>query len=289
MKITKLAKIVNGRQDGAIFGQYLFSFNECGDCFVYNMEDILKADGNQVEHIANFELGSKEKIVPHSNAVMFGSEYYEEGDEFPLLYSNLYNNYAKCENRMEGTCLCYRLTRNGNEFKAELVQIIEIGFVKDSSLWISPGEKQDVRPYGNFTIDRENKKLYAFTMRDALSSMRYFAFELPKLSDGEVDEEYGIRKVTLNKEDIIEYFDVEYHRYVQGACFHDGKVYSVEGFTNDRENVPAIRIIDVAKKEQILCAKFTDYGMAEEAELIDFYNGVCCYSDHFGNVYKLEF
>ena len=89
-------------------------------------------------------------LVPHSNSVVFGNEYYDEQDEFPLLYTNIYNNYAKNDDKLEGVCLVYRIERNEREFTSTLVQIIQIGFVDDENLWTSAGEKEDVRPYGNF-------------------------------------------------------------------------------------------------------------------------------------------
>ena len=67
-----------------------------------------------------------------------------------------------------------------------VVQIIEIGFADDENLWKSSGEKADVRPYGNFTIDTENGIYYGFTMRDNALATRYFSFDLPKVTQGEM-------------------------------------------------------------------------------------------------------
>jgi hypothetical protein len=239
--------------------------------------------------IDSFVLDKNDVIVPHSNAVCFGTEYFDKNDEFPLLYSNVYNNYAGAENPLAGVCCVYRLQRNGNAFTSTLVQVIEIGFANDTSLWRSTLDPLDVRPYGNFTIDTEENKLYAFTMRDAANSTRYFAFDLPKLSDGIMDEKYGVNKVTLNVCDIKDQFDVEYHHYIQGACCYKGKIYSVEGFTNNEKNPPALRIINTKTKTQEICVKFADLGMSIEAEMIDFKNDVCYYSDVKGNMYVIEF
>lgn len=289
MKITNIAKIIHGRQDGAIFGEYLFSFNECGMCHVYKMEDIISANGCEVENFAFFKLGDMDKIVPHCNAVFFGKEYYSDGDEFPLLYANVYNNYQKCEEKLKGVCVAYRLQKNGDEFRADLVQVIEVGFVDDTSLWSTECENGGIRPYGNFVADRKNGILYAFTMRDVTNTTRYFSFRLPGLSDGVYDEKYGVNKVILNKEDILSYFDCEYHRFIQGACFNEGRIYSVEGFTNSTENPPAIRIIDTEEKKQTVYANYFDYGLCEEAELIDFYKGELYYCDNFGKMYRIDF
>lgn len=282
MKLEKIGKIRDGRQDGAISNGFLFSFNHKGECTVYRMEDL-----ESEEIFAEFTLDRCDELVPHGNSVSFGCEYFDEGDEFPLLYSNIYNNYAKAEDRLEGVSLVYRIQRDKNAFSSALVQIIQVGFTKDCSLWCSDSE--DRRPYGNFTVDKENGLLYAFTMRDIPHSTRYFAFSLPRLCDGEVWDKYGVKRVVLEKEDILHYFDCDYHHYVQGATCHGGKIYSLEGFTDSAENPPAIRVIDTEKKKEADFTRFCDLGTNIEPEMIDFHNGTCYYADHLGNVYNLIF
>jgi len=284
MKITKLATVASA-QDGAIWGGYLFHFSTYGFCRVYCMDDI--RNGGKVDAVSSFTLDKADVLAPHSNAVFFGSEYYSDGDEFPLLYSNIYNNFANSEDRLEGVCLVYRLVRSGNEFSSTLVQMIRIGFVEDRSLWKSCDT--DVRPYGNFTADTKTGTLYAFVMRDACNTTRYFAFDMPKLSDGVYDEKYGIKIVTLGKADIRYHFDSDYSRFIQGACCRDGKIYSVEGFA-DPERVPAgIRIIDANKKFADLYINLAHLGYISEPEFIDCYDGTFYYIDGEGDVFCIDF
>ena len=289
MKIEHIAKIKTGRQDGAFFGGYLFSFDHEGNCSVYEAEELNRANGNEARVFAEFVLDKTDMIMPHSNTVMFGNEYYNEEDEFPLLYTNIYNNYAKSEDKKIGMCLVYRLQRENNSFISTLVQIIEIGFTDNEDYWKSTGKDNDVRPYGNFTIDREKGVYYAFTMRDKSNTTRYFAFNLPKLGDGEICETCGVPKVILQISDIKEYFDCEYHHYIQGACCYNGKIYSLEGFTGSVDNPPALRVIDTDTKRMVDFKHFEDFGMNIEPEMIDFYNGTCYYGEHNGNIYKLFF
>jgi hypothetical protein len=82
-------------------------------------------------------------------------------------------------------------------------------------------------------------------MRDGEKKTRYFSFALPKGREGVFDERFEANVVTLNEEDIVEYFDAPYHLYVQGACMHNGLIYSTEGFGDKRH--PALRIIDPKK------------------------------------------
>lgn len=289
MNFKKIGQIVNG-QDGAIWDHYLFRFKSDGFCFVYDLND-LKLDGKndaELREIATFRLDKSEMLAPHSNAVMFGNEYYEPGDAFPLLYSNIYNNYYRAVN-LEGLCCVYRLQKDGSSFTTTLVQLIQIGFTEDKQLWRSLREGGDVRPYGNFAIDREKGIYYAFTMRDSYHTTRYFSFALPKSGDGVMDEAYGVKKVTLNPSNILDYFDCDYHHFLQGACTHNGKIYSLEGFSEDVNNPAALRIISPQDKRQDVYVMLADYGINIEPELIDFMGDTCYYADCFGNLYIIEF
>ena len=287
MKINYIAKI-GGGQDGAIYGKYLFRFQHNGNARVYDLGTLDKENGI-LECVGDFVLDRAADICPHSNSVSFGNEFYEEGDEFPLLYSNIYNNYAKSDNSLKGVCCVYRIFRDGDGFSSKLVQLIEVGFVNDATLWKMSEDEESKRPYGNFAVDAERSLYYGFVMREAAEGTRYFAFRLPKGRDGELDSTFGVRRVTLFEKDIIEYFDVEHHKFVQGACIHGTKVYSLEGFTDSKENPPAIRIVDTVLKKQEVYINLVELGYTVEPELVDFYNGACYYADVRGNLYTVDF
>lgn len=282
MNIKSIGKYF-GHQDGAIYGGFMFRFDSSGECAVYRTSELL----NGAKEVARFFLDKKEIIVPHSNSVSFGSEKFDNNDEFPLLYCNVYNNYKNADDKLLGATCVYRIIRNGNNFSTTLVQIIQVGFTEDT-LWKSQNVG-DVRPFGNIAIDRENSVYYAFTMRDEDKCTRFFAFDLPKLSDGELDKKYGVNKVILNKEDIKSTFDSNYCKYMQGACFHKGIIYSVEGFTNTPSAPPVIRAFDVNLKKQIFEYDFREYDMYIETEFIDFENDTCYYADDGGNHFILKF
>lgn len=286
--IIKRTAQVQGGQDGAFFGDFMFRFDSLGSCRVYNAKELLnkREDVTELLPIAEFKFNANDALIPHCNAVCFGNERFCENDEFPLLYANVYNNYANAEDRLEGTLCVYRLERDNLSFTTTLVQVIRVGFT-DDTVWKSEGDRVDERPYGNFVVDTDDNKLYAFTMRDKEHTARYFAFELPRLSDGEYSEKLGVNLVLLNKSDIQYYFDTEYHLFIQGACCYKGLIYSTEGF--NASYAPSIRVIDPQKREQILSQNLLELGIATEAEWIDFYQGVCYYSDLNGNVFTVDF
>lgn len=287
MKAKRIGKVESG-QDIAIYGNFLFDFvahGIClGECSVYDINSIETPDGSEAEPLCRFILDKMDVIIPHCNAACFGTEYYEDGDEFPLLYLNVYNNYHNDEIRYEGVCCVYRIWRDGYNFSSKLVQVIEIGFVNNTDLWKSAPDRFDRRPYGNFIIDTNSNKYYGFVMRDKFQTVRYFTFDLPKLSYGKIDDRFGVSTVVLNESDIIDYFDGEYGA-LQGACVKDGKIYSVTGFHKE----PEIRIINPITKTQEFYADFLDYDIALEPEGIEFYNDTCYYVAGDGDTYILTF
>ena len=282
MNIRQIGNITDG-QDGAVFSGLLFRFKTNGLCYVYDLKNLTIEKKSHIVSI--FTLDKADVIAPHSNSVVFGTEYYAEGDEFPLLYTNIYNNYAKCEQKLTGVCCVYRIWREDMGFKSKLVSLIEINFTNDE-IWST---SDDIRPFGNFVIDNEKGLYHAFTMRDKDQITRYFSFKLPRLSDGVTDETLGVKKITLSKADIIDTFDTQYHHFIQGACCEKGKIYSLEGFSGDKINSPALRIISTADKKQTDCIYFGDFGLTIEPELIYFENDICYYGDNHGNLYVIEF
>lgn len=283
LQLTPYFKICRG-QDGAIYGDWLFRFETNGSCFVFSIQE--------QKQVAQFCLDKTDLLRPHSNAVAFGAERYDEADEFPLLYTNIYNNYAKQDERLEGVCCVYRITRDGDTFASSLVQVIRIGFVEDLELWKSLPDRGDVRPYGNFVPDVFRDKLYAFVMRDRELVTRYFSFRLPKLAEGVFCEQWGVKVVTLQKEDIQSRFDDEYMHYMQGACAYDGKIYSSEGFsmkTPDQVNRPGIRVIDMDAGKQLQYFDLYALGKELEAEMMDFAGDTLYYMDVDGNAYAVSF
>lgn len=288
MKVNQIGTIARG-QDGDIWGDFLFRFEANGLCHVYEFAraDYRLGGEEPLPEIASFYLDRADVIVPHSNAVMFGREYYCEGDEFPLLYSNIYNNYAKAAEPLKGVCCVYRIWREGTAFFSQLVQILRIGFTEEA-LWCSPDGQTDVRPYGNFVIDRERELLYAFTMQDAANRTRYISFRLPAGREGTMDGTWQVPVVTLQASDILEQFDCPYHRFLQGACMERGRIYSLEGFTDSAENPPVLRVIGPAEKQQLAYLPFAAHGLSREPEWIAFADGVGYYADNRGNLYRLD-
>ena len=283
MQVKKIADI-KGAQDGAIWGDELFRFDDTGRFWVYDISEIFQG---APKLLGEFTIEGRDKIIPHSNAVCFGWEYYSPEDEYPLLYSNVYNNYAKCEDQLIGVLVAYRIKRLADRYTATPVQLIRIGFCEDEALWKMSADAHGPRPYGNFVVDRDKKELWAFVMRNKELGTRYFRFAMPSVTEGGIDEKTGLKCRVLDRSEILSSFDCSYHHYLQGACFYEGKIYSTEGFGSEN-NPSAIRVIDPQKQEEKYF-NFMEMDICDEPEMVDFHKGKCIYSDAHGKVFQLDF
>ncbi len=268
-------------QDGAIFDGKLFALNGSGTGGVFDV-----ATGQK---LASLALDKADVLKPHANSVSFGSTYYAEGDQYPLLYVNIYNNYKDAADRMEGTCCVYRITEAAGVYTTQLVQVIRIGFTEDLTLWKSKENNGDVRPYGNFVVDTDAQKLYAYTMRDADKTTRFFRFAIPAMGAGTYSETYGCNVVTLNVSDIESRFDTAYFNYFQGATCYDGKLISAEGFATASGSEPAIRIVDLNTQTLLETYYLAEAGLTGEPEVlaIDPATGALYYAAIDGTLRKL--
>jgi len=268
---------IKGGQDGAIYADVLFRFDAAGNARAF------EADGT----VTLFRLGDLDRIVPHANAVFFGTDFWEAGDEFPLLYINIYNNYSSKEDRKEGTCCAYRLRRTEDSFSAALVQVIKVGFVAQPE-WRSE-HVQDVRPYGNFVPEPSTGSLYAFVMRDEDKKTRFFRFAMPKATDGTYDTELGCNVVTLGLADCMGWFDTPWMCGMQGAACHDGYIYSSEGFSDSDVYPPVLRLIDLKNREEVMKIHLGELIPNVEPEFVEVYQGKVYYSDAEGDIYQVSF
>lgn len=260
-------------QDGAIFGDYLFKFHSNGLCYVFSMETGAKVGG--------FSVSGTNDYMPHSNAVCFGNQYYDPNDEFPLLYANVYNNYNKDSytDKRAGMLCVYRIQRDDTKFTSTLIQVIRVGFA-DIEPWRSKwnAEKEaftDRSPWGNFIIDTDCNRLWAFVTRDDNHTTRFFSFDIPEINRNGV-----FSYVTLQEDQVKSYFDIPYSWYLQGACYHDGKIYSTEGM-GTTDNPTRIRVVDLEHgiEDSVIDLYLYD-NLMREAEFIDFKDDICYFGDY---------
>ena len=233
-------------QDACCYNEYMFIFNNEGKFYIRNLKE------NTSTPIYN--LDQNDNIKPHCNTVFFGKEKYSNDDLFPILYVNAYNT----QNLPLGTLYAHRVMYDSENdyYYTLLIQTITIGFT-NNEIWTIEG---DIRPYGNFILDTDNNKLYAFTLRG--NNTRFFKFNMPEISSG--------NSVTLNQSDILDMFDLDYFPYIQGTLYINNMLLCLSGNNAILDNSSCLHVVDLVNQKEI--NKINLSSVMSEPEAITYYN-----------------
>lgn len=225
-------------QGMAVWGKWLLSLEHGGHCHVFD-----RSSGALKEE-ADFYLGSSDN-ANHCNQANFGVEAMP-GAEMPLVYVTV----GKPGSPLDMRCHVESISRNGKEWKSELVQTIEL----DTIGWHAAG-LQTIFGAPSWLIDRDDKAIWVFSARlrtlprttPSFDMSCYVAtkFRIPAVAEGEF--------VRLALDDVLDQVVFEMDVYAtQSGCIHDGKIYYSFGFgqqKNDPRVLSRVRVYDLKKRE----------------------------------------
>ena len=239
-------------QGADCYGDYLFQFQHANAAvFIYNLKE--------KEFVCKVEL--KAKSQNHCNNASFSRIFYDEGDDFPLLYVS--GSQSGTYNQVQ----VYRITRLSQNFFFEQIQ--EIVFPKSSP-------DNDLY-WTDVIIDQEGKYMYVSSAASD-GGGKISIFEVPKVSTD---------KIVLSDDGIIESFTVGKFTHHQGANIKDNVLSVFDG-------VPAwgdtnfLRIIDLEKKEDVVKINIMKKGFTAEAEGAFFYNGELYCATNNSGIFKIS-
>ena len=229
-------------QGGDCWGDYLFQFSANNAIVrIYNL-----AEKRLVQSFLLNKENSGFVKNCHCNSVCFGSFFYEEGDEFPLLYVS--TGYSS-----EGYtgALVYRILKDNHLFSFSLVQTIRLPILDTSWTEFVPAGDICFVSYGNIV----------------------YKIPLPSVHCGDI--------ILDGSKDAIEVFDF-YPRPKemgnsrnQGRLYHNGKFILPSGVPQSGE--PSLLIfMDLETKTYEHIFSFPDLNLFGEAESIFFWRDKLC-------------
>lgn len=220
-------------------------------------------DLNQKCYVATITLSSLGSAF-HCNNADFSNTYYNNTDEFPLLYSSQQGKNARC-------ILVDRIYKTGEEFHLETIQRIDIPYEIDIPLQYSP----------DALIDKDKNCLYVYTGGTIpLTDFYIYKFRLPSPSEG---------NVRLTKEDILSEWVIEGcpAYYKQGGMVKDGVLYIMEGVPGwNTDNI--IRIININKNTFTLINLTELLNVKWEAEDIFLHDDCFFIASNKSGIYRID-
>lgn len=236
-----------GSMQGAdCHGKYFFQFN---NSFTYaSCYDM--TDGNRV---ALFKLpGTPDGLVYHCNNADFSNFFYNDDDEFPLVYVSHPNS---------GHVSVCRITHMQKSFTLDVVQTIVFTHLTNPDI----------------TIDNENGYMYASSYKNG--TVHLYKYKTP---------DYHISgEVYIDPNDILETMDTGYTVNRQGSIIKDNYYYLVEGIPDQGTDV-FIKVVNLKNGSYSRINLSKTCGFNWEPEDVFFYNNeLYCVTNYGKGVYKV--
>lgn len=235
----KIEKYMDQHSSGSIqgascHGDYLFQFQDYNaNVYVYNLKDKYFIDVFPLKPIAS----------NHCNNVSFSNIYFQEDDEFPLLYvsgsrSGEYNHAQ-----------VYRIQKNDISFSFTKIQEIILPECNESNKLYWTG----------VIMDNENGFMYVYA--NHLTSAQIAKFNIPDISKHEIE---------LSEDDILEIFSLDKFTHQQGAVINNGLLYVMDGVPGYGDT-NYLRIIDLEKHGDYKIYNISAMGFNQEFEGLTIY------------------
>lgn len=184
----------------------------------------------------------------HCNTVCFGPDFYEEGDEFPLIYVS--TGYAA---KGYTGALVYRIIREEDQFNFTLVQTLR--FPVDQSSWTEFVPADDGFAYLCYTTERV-----------------IFKVRIPKVEEGDV---------IIDRSQAVETFqftpqpDWMATSRNQDRLFYRGKIVYITGVPQSGEASAFVLLnLETLEREKII--DFKEIGLRDEPESVFLWRGDLC-------------
>ena len=234
-------------QAGACYGNYLFLFQENNtQCWMYNLANSTL--------IQNIQIGESDRGFVsncHCNSVVFGTEFYDSGDPFPLIYVSTgysYGNYTGA--------LVYRIIATTSDsvttYSLSLVQTLKL----PGSTWTE------------FLVGEDNDCYLCYT-----GQRKIYRMAMPLLSAGDMEFDLSNALETYQFTQQPSWYNGSRN---QGRIYHNGKIYMVSGVPGSNETSLFI-VLDLAtRRREVQIDLIETLGLTSEPEACFFWRGHVC-------------
>ncbi|MBQ9636520.1 MAG: hypothetical protein IJV36_01320 [Prevotella sp.] len=255
-RITKISYLMNtigseySCQGSALYGTTLFQFvNGNSSVYVYDVE--------KKEQLGT--IVTKRNSNWHNNQAAFSHTFFEEGDEFPLLYTSQISP-------SEQSIQVWRVVRTEELFELQQVQSIKLPYDSDENNLF----------HFNMVIDDKDEFFWLYSRNRTTSLGQISKWELPNPHAG---------NLTLTEEDMLSRFPVDLIMSdAQGGTMFGQRIYFVQGVPS-RSSLQ-FHIVNV-NTQLVTSFNLRDYNFKVEPEGLSFYRGRFICSTNRRGIYEI--
>ena len=257
--------VLTSHQSSACYGDYAVTFTDkMATIRLYNLRTRqLLATVNQTA-LDSFH---------HCNQAFFGTEFYAEGDTFPLVYLTVNNNGTEAGGYMEA----YRIvptmgTNDYSSFTIELVQVVTLPIMS----------AENALGNANFVLDSVSGFLYTYSRNNDSADANYgicriTKWPMPRLAQG---------NVTFTDADRLDTWETDtLAANMQGAAIGNHLLFIFRGGYNF--GYTEIHVFDLVRHDRVALIDLRSDGFTLEPEGAFFWGNTLCTTT--GNLYRFLF
>ena len=237
-------------QGASSYGDYLFQFeNYNTNVYIYNLKTKIFIE--KVSLTANSN--------NHCNNASFSNIFYEEEDEFPLLY------VSGSRNGQYNHAQVYRILKTNSHFI----------FIQIQEIVLPTCDEKNNLYWTGIIMDNENNYMYIYANKNGA--------EIAKLNIPDTH----LPELILTEEDILEQFSLNKFKHQQGAVISNGLLYVMDGVPGWGDT-NYLRIIDLEKHEDYAIYNVSEMGFNQEFEGLTVYKDMLIAPTNGSGIFSIK-
>ena len=210
--VTQYAELEYEHQSAAVYGDYAIFVK--GGKLSMRLFDLARKT-----RIATLNLKKEDASLYHCNQSTFGTEKYEPGDFFPLLYISQ-------RSRSERRCLT-EVFRIIPLFNADSTSMLSFRIELVQEIFFPPMSRENSMGNVNCVIDPGSRRMYTYSRNNNPEDGNYLQCKISRFAIPDIHQ----REVVLEDTDIESSFMIDTKASnMQGGCIAGGRLYIGQGY-----------------------------------------------------------
>lgn len=273
--VTKFANNCKPHQSSACYQDYLFLVTQSRNAiYLYNMRAKRLLCSLSLD--AELDYSSTGSDLYHCNQATFGVDFYEQGDEFPLLYIS-----QRAREDLRCFVDCYRIipfrTDSLSDFTSFEIQLVQ-------TIYFPKMTNDNALGNVNCVIDQEKQLMYTYSRNNNKKDKNYGNC---KISSFQIPNVYQ-PVVFLEDKDIIDSFQISCSAInMQGGCIKDGFLFIGQGYVS--AGYIYMNVVDISQRVIHKRFDLLSMGVEWEPEGCFVYDGRIMVSSNDTNLWDFQF
>ena len=265
--VTQYAELGYEHQSAAVYGDYAIFVK--GGKLSMRLFDMARKT-----RIATLNLKKEDASLYHCNQSTFGTEKYEPGDYFPLLYISQ-------RSRSERRCLT-EVFRIIPLFNADSTAMITFRVELVQEIFFPPMSRENSMGNVNCVIDPGGRWMYTYSRNNNPEDGNYLQCKISRFAIPDIHQ----REVVLEDTDIESSFMIDTKASnMQGGCIAGGRLYIGQGYP--AKKYVYLNVVDLREERLVKRYDLLASGADWEPEGCFYYDGSVMLA-HTGAICRIE-